>query len=124
MRGMDALTGKSLEGVEHLRQSTGDILSTPIGTRVGRRDYGSLLPEMVDQPMNGAGRIRLFAATALALLRWEPRLRLGRVLLEPAGDQGAFALVIEGTRTDVPTPNSRVRLTVPLRPRGSFTAFA
>ena len=48
MIGMSAVTGKPLEGLDHLRQSIADILSTPIGTRVGRREYGSLLAELVD----------------------------------------------------------------------------
>lgn len=120
MRGMDAATGKPLEGTAHLIQSIGDILSTPIGTRVMRRDYGSLLPELVDQPANDFTRLRLFAATAIALLRWEPRLRLKRVRFAPrAGDPGAFDLDLEGERTDVPPANSLVRLTFPLRMRGS-----
>ncbi len=39
MRGMNANTGKELEGIEHLKQSIIDILTTPIGSRVMRRDY-------------------------------------------------------------------------------------
>lgn len=124
MRGMDVRTGKPLDGLAHLRQSIADILGTPIGSRVGRRDYGSLLFELLDQPMNGAGRLRLYAATAIALARWEPRLKLGRVALVPAGDPGAYALELEGRRTDLPDSNSRAKLTIPLRPRGSLTAFA
>lgn len=112
MNGMDARTGKPLAGVEHLRQSIADILSTPIGSRIARREYGSLLPDLVDQPMNGAGVLKLYAATALALLRWEPRLRLTRVTLERTGT-ASFALQIEGRRTDLPRP-STARVSIPL----------
>lgn len=124
MIGMDATTGKPLDGEAHLRQSVRDILTTLIGTRVARRNYGSLLPELIDQPMNGAGRLRLFGATAMALMAWEPRLRLTRVDLRPSAEAGSFELILEGTRTDTPPANSRTRLTVPLRPRGSLTAYA
>jgi phage baseplate assembly protein W len=113
MIGMDRTTGKLLSGEAHLAQSIGDILSTPIGTRVGRRDYGSLLPALIDQPYNAALRIRLFAATAVALLRWEPRIALKRVGLTRA-DDGAFTLSIEGRRTDVAGPNSLTRISLPL----------
>ena len=42
----------------------------------------SLLPELIDQPDNGTTRVRMCAATAGALMRWEPRLRVSRITLE------------------------------------------
>lgn len=113
MRGMSAQTGKAVEGEQHLHQSIADILTTPLGSRVMRREYGSLLADLIDQPFNGATRVRLFGATASALMRWEPRLRLTRVDLIPGERPGAFVLNVTGVRTDVPTP-SPLRLTVPL----------
>lgn len=113
MIGMDATTGKPLGGEAHLRQSVSDILSTPLGARIARREYGSLLPELLDQPMNALGRMRLIAATALALARWEPRLRVTAVAVAPAAS-GAVTVTIDATRTDVPAPNARTRLLVPL----------
>lgn len=79
MRGTDAMTGKPLSGVAHLRQSIRDILTTPLGSRVMRREYGSRLFDLVDAPLNDATIIDIFAATAEALLRWEPRLQVQRV---------------------------------------------
>lgn len=76
MNGTDANTGKRLAGIEHLRQSVRDILTTPIGSRVMRRDYGSQLPLLVDAPMNRSTIMDLYAATADALKRWEPRIRV------------------------------------------------
>lgn len=78
-RGMGADTGKPLSGVDHLRQSIRDILTTRIGTRVMRREYGSNLPALVDRPVNDALLIDLYAATIEALNRWEPRFRVSRV---------------------------------------------
>ncbi|MCG8637054.1 MAG: GPW/gp25 family protein [Desulfobacterales bacterium] len=77
--GMNAATGKNLTGQEHLRQSIGDILGTPIGTRVMRREYGSRLPDLIDNPMSPELNVDIFAATAEAIDRWEPRYRLSRV---------------------------------------------
>lgn len=76
MNGVNNKTGKLLKGHAHLRQSITDILTTPIGSRVMRRDYGSRLFELVDAPTNEETIAELYAATAEALDRWEPRLRL------------------------------------------------
>lgn len=123
MRGMDAATGKPIEGDAHLAQSVARILGTPIGSRVARRNFGSLLPELVDQPANPASRIRIFAATALALKRWEPRIKVTRIGLEQQAP-GKATVVIEGTRTDQPRATLRTRLTVPLASRGGLTVYA
>ena len=79
MRGVDATTGKALEGLAHLRQSVRDILTTPLGSRVMRRDYGSRLFDLVDAPLNEQTVVDLYAATAEALQRWEPRLSVQQV---------------------------------------------
>ena len=79
MRGVDATTGKPLEGIAHLRQSVRDILTTPLGSRVMRREYGSRLFDLVDRPLNAQTLVEIFAATAEAVLRWEPRLIVQRV---------------------------------------------
>lgn len=115
MKGMSATTGRAIEGEEHLRQSIADILSTPVGSRVMRRDYGSLIPELLDQPANGSTRVRLFGAAATALMRWEPRIRLTRLDLIAGAEPGAYALEITGRRLDVPPANELTRLTFPLR---------
>ena len=114
MHGMDARTGKPLAGDEHLAQSIADILSTPLGSRVMRRDYGSLLFDLVDKPVNGALRMLLHAATAIALRRWEPRIALDRVQLDGEPQSGRLTLKLEGRRTDAPQPNARIALSIPL----------
>lgn len=100
MNGMDRRTGARLEGVDHLRQSIEDVLSTPIGTRCCRRDYGSLIPELLDQPNNALGRMRIFAAAAHALLRQEERCRLEQLTLEPGETPQSAVLRLRGRRTD------------------------
>jgi len=113
MNGMDRTTGKPLAGEAHLRQSVADILTTPIGSRVGRRDYGSLVPRLLDQPYNPSTRLRLFAATAGALAQWEPRIAVQKVSLDRQA-AGGFLLTIAGRRTDVPAATSLTKLSVPL----------
>lgn len=101
MIGMSRKTGTALDGTAHLAQSIGDILSTPVGSRVMRRDYGSDLPDLIDRPLNGETLIDVYAATAGALARWEPRLRLTRVSLADAV-AGHLTLVLEGETADGP----------------------
>lgn len=90
---MNRTTGAAIPGLEHLRQSVGDILSTPIGSRVMRREYGSLVPELIDHPDNNASQVRLFSAVASALLRWEPRFRLTRVGVQRDAERPGYALI-------------------------------
>lgn len=123
MIGMDARTGKSLSGEAHLAQSVGKILGTPLGSCVARREFGSLLAELVDQPANPASRLRIYAATALAIQRWEPRITLTRVSLEQTGP-GAFNIVLDGKRTDTAQPNLRTRLTIPLASQSGLPVYA
>ena len=54
---MNRETGSAISTLEHIGQSISDILTTRLGTRVMRREYGSLLPELVDQPFNDATRL-------------------------------------------------------------------
>ena len=114
MTGMQRTTGKPLGGIDHLRQSIADILTTPIGSRVMRRDYGSELPALIDQPDNGATRVRLYAATATALLRWEPRLRLSSVRIAAGTRPGQTVLDLQGIYLPAGHKSSAVALQVPL----------
>ena len=122
MIGMNRQTGARLTGADHLEQSIADILGTPLGTRIGRRDYGSLLPELLDQPANTATRILLYAATALALLRHEPRLRVTRLSLDASDVAGAAVLTIVAKRTDVAPQAVAFTATTPVRGLAALSA--
>lgn len=114
MSGMARSTGLVLDGVDHIRQSVADILGTLLGTRVGRRDYGSLLPDLIDQPMTRANILRIYAATAIAISRNEDRLRLRAVSLAAGAVPGSATITIDADRTDTTRANARTRLTLPL----------
>ncbi len=112
MIGMDANTGRYLADNAHLQQSVRCILSTPIGSRVMRREFGSLLPELIDQPLVGATVLRILAASAMALMRWEPRLQIDRISVS-VGVGGSLMVDIEGQSIDGPR-RTGVALSVPL----------
>ena len=79
MIGMSRHGGQTLSGIGHLRQSIEDILTTPLGSRRMRPDYGSKLRRFVDLPINEGWKSAVQAEVARALTRWEPRLKLQRV---------------------------------------------
>jgi phage baseplate assembly protein W len=100
MVGMDSITGKHVSGVARLRQSIGDILRTPIGSRVMRREYGSNLFNLIDAPLNQYTVVEIFAATAEALQRWEPELSVQKV---NAVSASPGSITIEINATYLPT---------------------
>lgn len=114
MIGMDRQSGAVLAGDAHLVQSIADILTTPLGTRVMRRDYGSLLFELVDRPLNAATRLLCVMAVAMAIARWEPRIEVRQILIEGDFASGQAELTVIGRRTDQPDPNALTRLSIPL----------
>lgn len=78
---MSRTTGQRLGAIAHLQQSVADILTTAIGSRVMRHEYGSLVPALIDQPDNLATQTRVVSAIVSALMRWEPRLQVDKVAL-------------------------------------------
>lgn len=112
--GMNATTGRRLDEVDHIRQSVRDILTTPIGSRVMRREYGSLLPDLIDHPGNPANRLRLMAATVMAIIRWEPRIsvRSASISLDAAGK---VTVDMEAVRRGGQRAGAQINLAVPLR---------
>lgn len=97
MNGMNRTTGAALSGNAHLAQSIGVILSTPLGSRIARRDFGSQLPDLIDAPANATTLVLLYAAAAAAIIRWEPRIDVQRVSLSAADAiNGRWILTVTG----------------------------
>jgi phage baseplate assembly protein W len=111
MPGMNAATGYQLTDIDHIRQSIRDILLTPVGTRVMRRDYGSLVIDLLDHPLNNTTALQLYACVAMALAQWEPRVVLERISQNI--NQGQLSLSLELTRLDTGTPE-RAQLDIAL----------
>lgn len=86
--GTDARNGRTLTGIAHVRQSLIKILTTRIGTRVMRRDFGSDIPNLIDRPVNDDLSVDLYIACAESIGRWEPRLRLRQASFRALGDGG------------------------------------
>lgn len=79
---MNRHTGQRLtDENSHIKQSVADILITPIGTRVMRREYGSQLFELIDRPLNSVLALQIAAASVMALKKWESRIEVTRFKL-------------------------------------------
>ena len=109
--GMNRATGERIADVDHISQSIGDILRTPVGSRVMRREYGSLLSQMIDQPQTKALRLQIMAACYSAIQKWEPRVSLMTITFERSDTDGGLYVDITGTRSTSGQPFS---ITIPL----------
>jgi phage baseplate assembly protein W len=97
--GMNQGNGKAISDADHLRQSVRDILLTPQGSRIARREYGSLLSALIDQPQNPALRLQIMAAVYVSLSRWEPRLTLDSITISSSFD-GSMVVELTGKRNN------------------------
>ncbi|HAD4592226.1 TPA_asm: baseplate assembly protein [Salmonella enterica subsp. enterica serovar Typhi str. CT18] len=97
--GMSRNDGQVIADTDHLRQSVRDILLTPQGSRIARREYGSLLSSLIDQPQNPALRLQIMSAVYVALNRWEPRLTLDSITINGNFD-GSMVVELTGQRNN------------------------
>lgn len=112
---MNRDTGRLIaDDAEHIRQSIRDILTTPVGSRILRRTYGSLLPDLIDQPANPATRLRLMNATVMAIINWEPRVTVNTVSLSVDGE-GLAQIDLIATRRTGQRAGQRLNVLVPLQ---------
>ncbi|MBX9477387.1 GPW/gp25 family protein [Yersinia enterocolitica] len=68
-----------LTDTDQLWSSVRDILTTPLASRVMRRDYGSMIPDLLDEPQNEVTRLQCMSAAVIALTMWEPRIALNGI---------------------------------------------
>lgn len=67
------------EGIEHVKESIQQILGTPIGSRVMRRDFGSRLHQVVFEPNDATIDTLVEHYVREAIERWEKRVVVGPV---------------------------------------------
>lgn len=95
--GISASAVAPLSNWEHVEQSIGKILTTPLGSRVMRRNFGSRIPDLIDAKMTRQNVLAIYAAAADAIRNWEPRFRLTSASIEELTEGGKVGLVIAGT---------------------------
>ncbi|MBB5045925.1 hypothetical protein HNR60_000660 [Rhodopseudomonas rhenobacensis] len=79
MVGIDSNTGKVIDRTQHIIQSIGVLLTTPLGTRVMRRDVGFEVLEESGKPRRGYDSDAIEAAAKKALSTYEPRIHVDSI---------------------------------------------
>jgi phage baseplate assembly protein W len=87
----DRNTGARLQEDDDIWQSIEDILTTPLGSRVWNREYGSELYDLLD---SDASQARIGGVIADAVERHEPRVRVKTSTVRKAAD-GEFEIEVE-----------------------------
>ncbi len=74
-----------VEGPEKIRDNVVQILLTALGERAMRRDYGTGLRHLLQEPMSDALFSVVQHQVAKALARWEPRVEVADVQIRGHG---------------------------------------
>ena len=108
---IDKNTGRSLQTEQQsIQQSLQDIITTPIGSRVMRREYGSLIFELLDQPINDALVLKCYSAIYTAVSTWENRINISQITASGVDGTG-LVFDIEGVYK---TTGQEMNLRIPL----------
>ncbi|HHY0482726.1 hypothetical protein [Vibrio parahaemolyticus] len=100
-QGTDALTGKTIGGLDYLRQRFTDAFNTPLGSLVGAREYGSRLHEVVDRNIDQSFEMLCYVRVSEAIANPHNGLddfRLSEMKITPLGE-GQVELDLEGVLT-------------------------
>lgn len=95
--GFNNEAGSLLTGFDHVAQSIGVILNTPIGSRVMRREFGSEIIDLIDRPMTDQVILAIYSAAVMALARWEPRFAITGCQITDAAADGTVSIEFTGT---------------------------
>ncbi len=93
---MNINTGKTISEIAHIKQSIANILTTPIGSRIMRRNYGSRLFKKIDNPINGELVAEIYSDVVEALFTWEPRFEVEQVTVKSI-KKGKITIDLEGS---------------------------
>lgn len=117
--GMHAGSGQALSDDDHIRQSVADILTTPVGSMITLREYGSYNLQLIDQPVSPALRLQIMASSVMALMRWEPRVTPASIHITQGNAASAWSISLVLTRTQGPQAGSRLNIAIPIGRRQS-----
>ncbi|MBZ6078954.1 GPW/gp25 family protein [Microvirga puerhi] len=94
MAGTDRRTGKWIASPAHIRQSIEVILTTPVGTRVMRREFGFDAIHEDGRPKEGLTADSIEESARAALIRWEPRVEFRTITAILGGKQTLAAIKV------------------------------
>ncbi len=77
-----------------IRQAMRIIIGTALGERVMHPDFGCRIHELIFDPCNATTAATAERYVREALLRWEPRIRIEKIIATPEHDHGALVIEI------------------------------
>ena len=100
-----------LTEIEHIKQSLEDIATTPIGSRLMRRDYGTLLANLIDQPISEVLYLKIYSTLYTAYVRWEDRIDISEMNVADINN-GQLILDIVGF---LKTNGNEINMSIPVQ---------
>lgn len=94
--GFDRETGALISGWDEVVQGIRVIFTTPIGERIHREWFGSLVPAMLGRNITPEMLLRFYVVVGAALDVWEPRFRVVKFKPTDLTREGALFIDIEG----------------------------
>ncbi len=91
---IDRCSGSGISRSHRLKQSIQTILSTPIGSCVMRRDFGSRLYQLIDAPVTQQWFSLVYSESAEAIAKWEPDVTVTGFYAE-SKTQGKVSVTID-----------------------------
>lgn len=95
--GIDAVTGATLTGWDHVLQSLRDVFLTSFGERWHREFYGSMVPAALGRNITRAEMLPVMASITAAVEQFEPRFQIVDVAVD--GDEargGRLGVTLRG----------------------------
>ncbi len=96
MAGVDAVTGKPLEGFEHVQQSLGKIFSTAQGERVAREWFGNPGLRLLGENQTEETIMLWFNILWMLVELFEPRYRITSFEVEDLTREGFSDFIMNG----------------------------
>lgn len=98
-------------GPDRIQDAIWIVLSTALGERVMREDFGAGVNDYVFQSNSDLMRAQLAAAVSAALTKWEPRIQLAGVTVQAGSEPSQVLIVID---YQIRSTNERSNLVYPL----------
>lgn len=98
-------------GPDRIQDAIWIILSTSLGERVIRENFGAGANDYVFQLNSDVVRVQLSAAVSAALTKWEPRIKLLSVIVQQGSEPSQVLIVID---YQIRSTNQRSNLVYPL----------
>lgn len=108
---MSRYNGSEISELEHIRQSLEDIATTPIGSRLMCREYGTLLASLMDQPIGQALYLKIYSTLYSAYVRWEDRIEISQISVAEL-NKGQLILDVTGF---LETNGNEVNMSIPVK---------